>query len=108
MSEKELAILAVARSIPVGKVATYGQIARLAGYPRNSRQVGSVMKKLPSGSSVPWHRIVNSNGFVAERSGSFADDSIENYQRELLESEGVCLDSRGRVDLSQFQWVPNE
>ena len=61
-------ILMIVKQIPHGKVATYGQIAKLAGIPRNSRQVGTVLKTLPENSGVPWFRVVNSRGEISDRS----------------------------------------
>ena len=105
MTEQELAILTVVRSVPPGTVATYGQIAKLAGYPKNARQVGSVMKKLPPHSDVPWHRIVNSQGRISERSESRVQ--AENYQRDLLISEGIEFTPDGKINLKTFRWRPD-
>jgi len=100
MSESAQAILTMIQQVPVGRVASYGQIARLAGYPRNSRQVGSILRKLPRGSETPWFRIVNSKGEISGRSNPDA----ESYQREKLQSEGIEFDSEGRVSLKKFGW----
>jgi methylated-DNA-protein-cysteine methyltransferase related protein len=99
-----LRITSLIRKIPRGRVATYGQIAALADRPRNSRQVGSVLKSLPAGSRVPWHRVVNSQGHISDRNNS----SSEGLQRCLLESEGVELNDTGRIDLKVFQWKPRK
>lgn len=90
------------RRVPRGRVATYGQIAALIGAPRNARQVGSVLRSLPEGSRVPWHRIVNACGGVSARGESVC----EGLQRHLLEAEGVEFDDRHRVDLTHYQWKP--
>jgi len=90
----------IVRQIPRGSVATYGQIAKLAGIPRNSRQVGSVLKNLPAGSSVPWFRVVNSRGEISLR----GDGSCQSVQRIKLEKEKIEFDGRGRVSLSRFAW----
>ena len=93
-------IKAVVRKIQVGKVATYGQVARLAGLPRNARQVGSVLRGLPEDSGVPWHRVVNSLGRISERgSGAF-----EGLQRHELEHEGIEFSESERIDLALYQW----
>ena len=86
------------RKIPPGRVATYGQIAALAGLEGHARQVGYALHNLPERSDVPWHRVVNARGEISPRS---AGDSHE-LQRMLLESEGVELDPRGRIDLKKF------
>ncbi len=97
-------IYAVVRRIPVGRVATYGQVAALAGLAGHARQVGYAMHALPAGSKVPWQRVINARGEVSPR----ADGGSEHYQRHLLEEEGVVFDLRGRVDLRRFRWQPEE
>lgn len=90
------------RKVPSGRVATYGQIAKLIGLPKNARQVGTVLRSLPEGSRVPWHRILNSQGKISERDTRV----FEGLQRHLLEEEGIEFDERGKLDLSKFQWQP--
>ena len=90
------------RRIPEGHVATYGQIAALAGKPGQARQVGYALAALPAGSKVPWQRVINARGEVSPR--AFA--GWEGYQRHLLEEEGVVFDQRGRVDLERYRWDP--
>lgn len=92
-------ILKVLRAVPTGKVASYGQVARTAGLPRNARQVGAILGKLPDDSDVPWHRIVNSQGAISVRGGD-----CEKRQRMLLHLEGVKVDDRHRIDLHEFAW----
>ena len=94
-------IWSVVRRIPRGRVATYGQIATLAGLDGHARQVGYALHSLPARNDVPWHRVINARGEISPRS---AGDSHE-LQRMLLESEGVEIDARGRIDLSRFRWV---
>ncbi len=89
--------------IPAGKVATYGQIARLAGIPGHSRQVGYALSAVNDHSPVPWHRVVNAKGMISPRSEG---SPMELVQRLLLEAEGVIFDKRGRIPLSRFQWRP--
>ena len=93
-------IYRVVRRIPRGRVATYGQIATLAGLDGHARQVGYALHALPSGGNLPWHRVINARGEVSPRSASDSDE----VQRLLLESEGIEFDSRGRVDLAKYQW----
>ena len=88
------------RRIPRGRVASYGQIAELAGLEGHARQVGYALHALPDGSRVPWHRVINAKGEISPRS---AGDSHE-LQRMLLEGEGVTIDARGRIDLKKFGW----
>ncbi len=95
-------IYAVVRRIPRGRVATYGQIADLAGLPGHARQVGYAMAALPSGTAVPWHRVINAAGMVSRRKVP----GEELGQRQLLEAEGVRFNARGRVALEKVQWRP--
>ncbi|MBC7945157.1 MAG: MGMT family protein [Burkholderiales bacterium] len=96
-------IYTAVKKIPHGKVATYGQIAGLAGIPRHVRQVGYALHTLSDNSGVPWQRVINAKGEVSPRTWS------ENHllQRILLEDEGVEFDEHGRVDLIRFGWAPN-
>ena len=96
-------IYAVVRRIPPGRVATYGQVAALAGLPGHARQVGYALHALDNGSGVPWQRVLNARGEVSERSGPGWE---EGYQRHLLAEEGVVFDPRGRVDLGRYRWRP--
>ena len=97
-------IFAVVRRIPRGKVATYGQVARLAGIARHARQVGYALHSLPDGCDVPWHRVVNARGEISRRNAS----EHHLWQRILLEDEGVRFDARDRIELSEFRWTPGE
>ena len=94
---------AVARRIPPGKVATYGQVATLAGLHGRARQVGYCMAALPDDSDVPWHRVINARGEISRRAGGA---TFERIQRALLEAEGVVFNARGRIDLARFRWDP--
>ena len=89
------------KKIPRGKVATYGQIAELAGLEGHARQVGYALHNLPGASDVPWHRVINAKGEISPRS---AGDSHE-LQRMLLEAEGVGFVG-DRVELKRFRWKP--
>ena len=81
------------KRIPRGRVATYGQIATLAGLDGHARQVGYALHSLPDRSDVPWHRVINAKGEISPRSGG---DSHE-LQRMLLEEEGVVVLADGQV-----------
>ncbi len=91
----------VVRCIPPGRVATYGQIARILDKPRGARTVGWALHSLPEGSDVPWQRVINAQGII----------TLDSYgpggaiQRSLLEAEGIEFDELGRVDLSVWGWV---
>lgn len=93
-------IYAVVRRIPRGRVATYGQIADLAGLPGHARQVGYALHALSDGTAVPWHRVLNAAGAVSPR----AVPGAQLTQRQLLEREGVPFDLRGRVPLERVRW----
>jgi methylated-DNA-protein-cysteine methyltransferase-like protein len=96
-------IYGVVRRIPRGRVATYGQIAALAGLRGQARLVGYAMHALPPGSVVPWQRVINARGMVSVRRG---DSGGALTQRLLLEREGVRFDQRGRVALERYRWQP--
>jgi len=100
MQNNYLRIYKIVRQIPRGRVATYGQIAELAGLEGHARQVGYALHSLPDNLKLPWHRVINSRGEVSPRKGG---DSHE-LQRKLLEAEGVTFDGKGRVDLRKFAW----
>ena len=100
MNDARQRIYTIVRSVPKGRVATYGQVAALAGLKGHARQVGYAMHALPVGTSVPWQRVINARGEISRRSQFGA----EIHQRLLLEAEGVEFDWRGRVRLSRFQW----
>ena len=96
---KQERIWQVVSQIPRGKVATYGQVARLADLPGYARYVGYTMKILPIGSKLPWYRVVNSQGRI-----SFPEDSRQyRSQKDKLESEGIVF-INGRFSLRQYQW----
>lgn len=94
-------IYEVVKQIPYGKVATYGQVAELAGNKRLSQIVGYALHSNPDPENIPCFRVVNKKGEV---SGSFAFGG-GNKQRELLEQEGVEFLENGCVDMEHFQWA---
>jgi len=91
----------VVARIPRGRVATYGQIARIARLPGQARLVGYALHALPAGSRLPWQRVVNARGEISVGGVS------GTRQRQLLESEGIRFDERGRIELAAFQWRPD-
>ena len=90
-------VVTVVSSIPRGRVATYGQIARLAGIPQHARLVGRILSSLPRGTKLPWHRVINSQGRISNPDPA--------RQRARLEGEGITL-VNGRVSLRHYQWQP--
>ena len=94
-------IYAMVDSIPPGRVATYGQIAREAGAPRHARAVGYALRNLPPKSPLPWHRVLNAQGRVSPRPGE-----APRLQLRRLRAEGVRVGRDGRVDLDEFGWKP--
>jgi methylated-DNA-protein-cysteine methyltransferase-like protein len=101
-SDTHARIHAVVRRIPRGRVATYGQVARLAGLGAQPRLVGYALSALPDDTAVPWHRVVNAQGRVSLRTRSGPDA----LQRVLLERERVRFDATGRLDLARYRWRP--
>ncbi len=91
-------IYEVVKKIPEGRVATYGQVAMLAGNPRWARVVGYALHNNPAPGIIPCHRVVNREGRVAD---SFAFGGGQT-QRELLEKEGIVFESDGHIDLRKF------
>lgn len=94
-------ILQAVAAIPQGSVCTYGRVAELAGLPRHARLVGNVLKKLPPGSTIPWHRVLNSHGKLSFPEGS----APWARQKERLEAEGIAF-LNGRVNLAVYLWQP--
>ncbi len=103
ISELYRRIYQVAAQIPFGKVATYGQIARLAGLPGHARLVGYALHNLPADMDVPWQRVINAQGRISLPKDSGAYD----IQRALLEQEQIVFE-RERIDLSKYQWKPDQ
>jgi methylated-DNA-protein-cysteine methyltransferase-like protein len=95
-------IYRIVRRIPRGRVATYGQVAQLAGLRGHARQVGYALHALPDGQSLPWQRVVNAQGSISLRSRN----DNHQFQRLLLEAEGIRFDRRGRINLERYRWRP--
>ncbi len=93
--------LAIIRAIPRGKVATYGQVAGVAGSPNGARQVARVLHSLSRLQRLPWQRVINSRGSISLPRGAGFE-----HQKALLESEGVAVTRDGRVDMKRYLWVP--
>ena len=88
--------------IPEGCVASYGQIAEMAGIRRGARQVGYALRHLPKGSRVPWFRVIQASGKIAFKAGSDAF----NEQSKRLMLEGVAI-LNGRIDMKKYRWQPD-
>ena len=93
-------IYAIVLRIPSGCVATYGQVARLAGLAGQARQVGYALSALPEGHTAPWHRVINAKGEISKRS----EPGREMIQRGFLEKEGIVFSADDRISLSRYQW----
>lgn len=98
-------IYAVVEQIPRGKVATYGQVALLAGLPGHARLAGYALYNLPEelAQRVPWQRVINAQGRISYSESRRGNDY---KQRQLLEQEGVVFDARGKIDLRTYGWRP--
>ncbi|ROV59448.1 MGMT family protein [Vibrio ponticus] len=93
-------IFAVIHQIPEGKVTSYGEIAKLAGYPGYARHVGKALGNLPEGSKLPWHRVLNSQGKISLKGHDL------NRQRAKLLAEGIECSDMGKVNLRKYKWQP--
>lgn len=98
---KEQKIWQVVAAIPKGKVASYGQVAAMAGLGRQARFVGRALGKLPAGHNIPWYRVIRSNGEIAFPEGT----ETRRLQTEKLRLEGVEV-MKGRIKMREFQWQP--
>lgn len=96
------AICAVIRRIPKGWVATYGQVAAMAGLPRRARLVGHILQNLDPAIPIPWHRVVNARGEVSRSPSRNGGDAI---QQRLLEQEGIEFDAKNRFTLERYRWL---
>ncbi|KHD26654.1 MGMT family protein [Vibrio caribbeanicus] len=100
MDQFLMQIFAVIHQIPCGKVTTYGEVAKLAGYPGYARHVGKALNKLPTGSKLPWHRVINSQGRISLK----GEDLVR--QRNALIEDGVDVTNDGKVSLKVYRWQP--
>ncbi|MBU0519348.1 MGMT family protein [bacterium] len=89
------------KHIPQGKVASYGQVAAIAGFPGAARQVVWVLHTSSEKEDLPWHRVINAQGKISLKPGSGHEQ-----QKSLLEQEGVRFDASGTIDLDQYLWSP--
>ena len=91
-------VIEIIKKIPAGNVATYGQIAKLAGNNKAARQISRILHSSSEKYDLPWHRVINSQGKISMRSG----DGLE-MQKAMLESEGIQV-IVDKIDLNKFQW----
>ncbi|MCX6578930.1 MAG: MGMT family protein [Candidatus Aminicenantes bacterium] len=89
------------KQIPVGKVATYGQIASIAGNYRAARQVVRLLHSSSEKDNLPWHRVINKKGEISLPPGCGFEE-----QKHLLLQEGVVFDKKNRINLERFLWKP--
>ena len=101
ISDKQ--IYGMVSRIPEGKVATYGQIAKLIGYPNHARYIGRALSDLENNSNVPWHRVINAKGKISPR----GLDGCDDYQRIILEDENIVFNDKGCISLKEYQWQPD-
>lgn len=94
-------IYEIVRQIPHGRVATYGQVADLAGYGGQARLVGYALHRVTDTLAVPWHRVVNAKGEISQSPHRQGSDA---HQHQLLRQEGIEFDDQGRLSLSQYRW----
>ncbi len=94
-------MMALIKKIPKGKVASYGQLAALAGNPRGARQVVRILHSFSELKKLPWHRVVDRNGRI-----SLPMDGSGDLQRRLLRAEGVTVSADGAISLARHGWRP--
>lgn len=92
-------VIKIIKNIPVGKVLTYGKIAKLAGNPNGARQVSWLLHSSSKKYNLPWHRVINSQGKIALKTQDGQD-----YQKILLEKEGVEIGSTNKINLRKYLW----
>jgi len=90
----------IVREIPKGRVATYGEIARVSGLLNQARLIGYALHNLPPKSKIPWHRVINSQGKISFPKNT----SVYRQQRRLLEKEGIVF-TKDKVDLGKYGWL---
>lgn len=95
------AVIEIIKSIPHGRVTTYGTVAALAGSPRSAREVGYLLHSLTQKHNLPWCRVINKKGFISIRGN---DINMKNLQKSLLEEEGVAVSEDFMIDLVKYGW----
>jgi methylated-DNA-protein-cysteine methyltransferase-like protein len=100
MTEESKRIIALIQSIPAGKVSSYRDIARAAGFPNGARQVVRVLHSMSRGQNLPWHRVIRADGKIGLPEGAGREDQII-----LLRNEGVEVSDAGKVDMSKYALI---
>lgn len=94
-------VIKIVKSIPHGRVTTYGTVATLAGIPRGARLVGGILHFANvEKENIPWHRVINRHGFISTK----CLDHPKNLQEVLLKKEGVEVDKDFMIDLNRYGW----
>ncbi|WP_317930639.1 MGMT family protein [Halioxenophilus sp. WMMB6] len=99
MEQRLAALYLVLSQIPVGRVTTYGDLAKLIGLANGARWVGRTLGQLPQESQLPWHRVINSQGRIS------LPDERGQYQKGLLQAEGIVFTGE-RTSLARYRWRP--
>ncbi|MDM5315169.1 MGMT family protein [Fictibacillus sp. b24] len=94
-------VITIIKSIPRGKVMSYGQIARVAGNPRSARQVVRILHSMSKKYNLPWHRVVNVKGEI-----SMEDEEFFMTQKTLLEQEGIVFKGENKVVMEKYRYQP--
>ena len=94
-------ILKIVRTIPNGRVVSYGQIATTLGMPRAARLIGQAMSKMEDVEDFPWWRVLNNQGVISIRGNQFATKSV---QKELLEAEGIEVTADFTIDIERYRF----
>jgi methylated-DNA-protein-cysteine methyltransferase-like protein len=95
-------VIRLIKSIPKGKVATYGQIASFAGFNISVRRVVWILHSCSEKEGLPWHRVVNRRGTISLKPGAGYEK-----QKKILKREGIVFDERDRIDLDRYLWEPD-
>ncbi len=103
MTPFRAAVYDLVRSIPKGRVLSYGAVATLLGHPRSARGVGTALSALPPEHDVPWWRVVSHDGRITTP----RIHHLARIQRQLLEQEGLSFTESDRVDMSRHAWSPD-
>lgn len=98
-SDNKIAIYTALKSVPAGKVVTYGQLAKMAGLPGAARLAGTLLCQLPENTDLPWHRVINAQGKIS------MPENSPGYREQIyrLQQEGICI-TNGRIKLKEYQW----